>query len=85
MKYKPFRNESYNSHDISYPGECPRFNEEATLYIHLSGSQVCKHDLQPTFMPHLRECSLLNEKNDKNTACMFSCPIFEAYMKSHDY
>ena len=49
MKYKPFRNESYNSHDISYPGECPRFNEEATLYIHLSGSQVCKHDLQPTY------------------------------------
>ena len=28
---------------------------------------------------------LLKEKNDKNKGCMISCPIFEAYKKSHDY
>lgn len=85
IKWQPVRNKDYNSRDIYCCGECPRFIESATLSIHLSGKQGSKSDLQPTFTPYIAECSLLKEKNDKNTACMPSCPIFETYKKSHDY
>lgn len=85
MKWKPVRNKDYSSRDTYYRGECPRFIESATLFIHLSGNQACKSDLQPTFTPYIKECSLLKEKNDKNTSCMFSCPVFEAYKNSHEY
>lgn len=84
MKRQPVRNENYSSRDTYCRGECPRFTESATLSIHLSGKQGSKYDFQPTFTPHIKECSLLKEKNDKNTACMLSCPVFEAYKKSHD-
>ena len=85
MKWQPIRNKDYSSRDTYCRGDCPRFNENATLSIHLSGKQASKTDLQPTFTPHIKECSLLKEKNDTNTACMLSCPIFEAYKSSHDY
>ncbi len=84
MKWQPVRNQNYSSRDTSYRGECPRFNENATLSIHLSGKQIGKYDLRPTFTPYIKECSLLIETNDKNTACMLSCPVFEAYKKSYD-
>ncbi len=83
MKWQPVRDKEYNSHDTYWRGECPRFIESATLSIHLSGKQGSKSDLQLTFIPYIK--SLLKEKNDKNTACMLSCPIFEAYKNSHDY
>ena len=85
MKWKPVRNKDYSFRDTYCRGQCPRFAEGATLSIHLSGKQGSKSDLQPTFIPHIKECSLLKEKNDKNTVCMLSCPSFEAYKKSHDY
>lgn len=85
MKWQLVRNKEYNSRDTHWRGECPRFIESATLAIHLSGKQGSKSDLQLTFIPYIKECSLLKEKNDKNTACMLSCPVFEAYKNSHDY
>ena len=85
MKRHPIRNKDYSSHDTSQQGECPRFMENAKLFIHLSGKQMSKSDLQPTFTPYIKECSLLKEKNEKNTACMLSCTIFEEYKNSHDY
>ena len=85
MKWQPVRNENYSSRDIDYRGECLNFNESATLSIHLSGKQICKSDLQFTFIPCIKECSLLKEKNEKNTACMLSCSVFEEYKNSHDY
>ena len=85
MKWKLVRNKDYSSRDTYCRGECPRFNESATIFIHLSGKQGSKFDLQLTFTPHIKECSLLKEKNDNNAACMLSCPIFEAYKNSHDY
>lgn len=85
MKWQPVRNKDYNSRDTYYRDECPKFIECATLSIRLSGKQGSKSDLQPTFTPHITECSLLKEKNDKDTTCILSCPIFEAYKSSHDY
>lgn len=85
MKWQPVRNKYYSSRDTYWRGECPRFVENAMLSIHLGGKQGCVSDLQPTFVPHIKECSLLKEKSDKNTACMLSCPIFEAYKSSNDY
>lgn len=85
MKWQPVRNKDYSSRDTYCRGDCPRFNENATLSIHLSGKKASKSDLQLTFTPHIKECSLLKKKNDTNTACMLSCPIFEAYKTSHDY
>ena len=85
MKWKPIRNENYSSRDTYCRGKCSIFNESATLSIYLSGKQICKSDLQPTFTPHIKECSLLKEKNEKNTACMLSCAVFEEYKNSHDY
>ena len=85
MKWQSVRNKDYSSCDTYCRGNCPRFNENATLSIHLSGKQASKFDLQLTFTPRIKECSLLKEKNDTNTACMLSCPIFEAYKSSHDY
>ena len=85
MKLKPARNKDYSSRDDYCRGKCPRFVEEAILYVHLSGKRGCEFDLQPTFTPHIKECSLLKEKNDKNTVYMLSCPIFEAYKSSHSY
>ena len=85
MKWQPVRNENYSFRDTYYRGECPKYIESATLSIHLSGEQKGKSDLQITFTPNIKECSLLKEKNDKHTTCMLSCPIFEAYKNSHDY
>ena len=85
MKWQPIRNEDYSSRDTCWRGECPRFIESATLSIYLRGKQGSASDLQPTFTPHIKECSLLKEKNEKNTVCMLSCPVFEAYKNSHDY
>lgn len=84
MKSQPARNNDYRSRDDYCRGKCPRFVAEATLYIHLSGKRGCESDLQLTFTPHIKECSLL-KKDDKNTVCMLSCPIFEAYKSSHSY
>lgn len=84
MKWKPVRNESYNTRDTYHRGECPKYNETATVFIHLSGKQESRYDLQPTFTPYIKECSLLKEKGAKNTACV-SCPVFEAYKNSHSY
>lgn len=85
MKWQPVRNKDYSSRDTYSRGKCPRFDENATLSIHLSGNQVSKADLQLTFTSHITECSLLKEKNDKNSVCMLSCPIFETYKNSYDY
>lgn len=85
MKWKPVRNKNYSSRDTYCRGECPRFVESATLSIHLGGKQGSKSDLQSDSTPYIKECNLLKEKNDKNTACMLSCPVFEAYKNSHDY
>lgn len=85
MKWQPVKNKDCSSSDTYYRGECTKFNENATLFIHLSGKQCSKSDLQLTFTPHIKECSLLKEKSDKNTVCMLSCPVFEAYKNSHDY
>lgn len=85
MKWQPVRNKNYGSHDTCWQGDCPRFKERATLSIYLSGKQVCRSDLQLTFTPYIKECSLLEEKNEKNTVCMLECPIFEAYKNSHSY
>lgn len=85
MKWQPVRNIDYSSRDTYCRGECPRFIKSATLFIHLGGKQISKSNLQLTFTPYIKECSLLKEKNDTNTACMLSCPIFEAYKNSHDY
>ena len=85
MKWKPIRNENYSSRDTYCRGRCPIFNESATLSIHLSAKQICKSDLQLAFTPRIKECSLLKEKDEKNTICMLSCAIFEEYKNSHDY
>lgn len=85
MKYQPVRNKNYNSYDTYCLGKCPKFIENATLAIRISGKQGSKADLQLTFIPHLKECSLLKEKNDKDTTCMLSCPVFKEYKNSHDY
>lgn len=76
MKWQPIRNKDYSSRDTYWQGECPKFMESATLSIHLSGKQESTYDLQPNFTPHIKECSLLKEKSDKDTTCMLSCPIF---------
>jgi hypothetical protein len=85
MKRQPVRNKHYRSIDTDYSGICPRFSQRATIYIHLGGKQESKYDLQPTLTPHIKECNLLKERNDKNTVCMLSCPVFEAYKNSHSY
>ena len=85
MAWKIVRNKDYTSRDTYHRGECPRFKENATLSIHLSGKQVSKYDLQPSFFPQLKECSLLNEKHEKDSSCMFGCRCFEEYKNSHSY
>ena len=85
MKWQPIGNSNNCFRETYCCGKCLIYNEGATLSIHLSCKQMCKSDLQPTFTPYITECSLLKEKNDKNTACMLSCPIFETYKKSYDY
>lgn len=85
MKWQPVRNKDYSFRDDYCRGKCPRFIEDAILSIHLSGKQGSKTDLQLTFTPYIKECNLLKEKSDKNTVCMLSCPIFEAYKNSHSY
>ena len=85
MKWQIVRNNNFSSRDIEYPGECSNFNERAILSIQLSGKQMCKSDLKLTFTPCIKECSLLKEKHEKNTACMISCSVLEEYKNSHDY
>ena len=85
MKWQPVRNKDYSSRDTYCGGNCPRFNENATLSIHLSGKKASQSDLQLTFTPHIKECSLLKERNEKSAACMLSCSVFEEYKNSHDY
>ena len=83
MKSQSNRKINCSPLDIEWQGECPKFAQSATLLIHLSVKRGCKYDLQPTFTPHIKECNLLRERNDKNTVCMLSCPNFEAYKNSH--
>lgn len=85
MAWQIVRNKDYNSRDTYHRGDCPRFRETATLSIHLSGKQICKTDLQPTFSCRLKECSLLKEKNEKDTACMLGCSLLKDYENTHDY
>ena len=85
MPWKPVRNKDYYTKGTYNSGECPRFNETATLYIHLSGKQIYKTDLQPTFSCRPAECSLLKEKNEKDTTCMYRCPILKEYKDSYSY
>ena len=85
MKWQFVRSEKYCSRDDSWEGECPRFIERAILFIHLRGVQESKFDLQPTFTPQIKECSLLKEKGYKDKGCTLSCPIFEEYKNSHSY
>ena len=85
MKWKIDRNINYSSHDTSYRGECSRLKEIATLSIHLNGKQESKSDLQPTFTSYIKECSLLKKRNEKDTSCILSCPVFEEYKNGHNY
>ena len=85
MSNKTVRNKDYNSRDTFYKGECKRFMENATLSIHLSGKQIGKYDLQPSFSQRLKECSLLKEKQEKDTTCMLFCSCFEEFKNSHSY
>lgn len=79
------RNIDYTSFDTYCQGVCPKFNENAKLSIRLNGRYESKYDLDLTYTPHIKECSLLKEKNDKNTVCMLSCPVFKAYKNGHNY
>ena len=85
MKWQPTRNKDYTYRDDFCRGKCPRFVDDATLSIRLSGKLDSKSDLNLTFTPHIKECSLLKAKNDKSIVCMLSCPIFEAYKNSNSY
>lgn len=85
MKSKTVRNINYSSYDTDCPGTCPRFKENTTIIIHLCGKKGSKFDLQPTFTPYFKECSLLKKKNEKDTSCMLSCPVFEEYKDGHNY
>ena len=85
MAWQIVRNKNYTSRETYHRGDCKRFNEIATLSIHLSGKQMCKSDLQPTFSCRLDECSLLKEKNERDTTCMMECSLLKDYKKSHDY
>ena len=85
MKLQIVRNKNYSSHDTSCRGECSRFKEIAILSIHLNGKQESQSDLQPTFTPYIKECNLLKKRNEKDTSCMLSCPVFEEYKKGHNY
>ena len=84
MVYRIVRNKNYDSHDTTWRGDCTRFFESATLSIHISRKQISKFDIQPTPSCHLVACSLINEKNERDTSCMLDCPIFKAYKASHD-
>ena len=79
------RNKDYNSRDTYHRGKCLKFNKTATIFIRLNGKQGCKTDLQPTFSCRLDGCSLLKEKNEKDTTCMLGCSLFKDYERSHDY
>lgn len=85
MKYRIVRNKDYDTHDTTWSGNCTRFSKSATLFIRVSRKQMGKSDIQPTPSCRLLACSLINEKNDKDTSCMLECPIFNAYKDSHDY
>lgn len=85
MKWQAVRNKNYSSYNDYCRGKCPRFIEDATFSIHLSGKLGSKSDLQLTFTPHIKECSLLKEKNEKNVVCMLSYSIIDAYKNCHSY
>lgn len=85
MAWNIVRNKDYYSQDTTWKGDCPRFTETATLSIHISKKQYSKKDVQLTPSCRLDGCNLLKEKNEKDTTCMPSCPVFEAYKNSHSY
>lgn len=85
MKWDIVRNKDYYSQDTTWKGDCPRFTEIATLSIHISRKQYSKHDVQPAPSCRLDGCCLLKEKNEKDTTCLLSCPVFEEYKNSHSY
>ena len=85
MAWNIVRNKDYYSQDTTWKGYCTRFIETATLSIHISKKQYSKKDVQLTPSCRLDGCNLLKEKNEKDTTCMLSCPVFEAYKNSHSY
>lgn len=85
MAWKIVRNKNYCSHDTTWSGDCPRFTETATLSIYISKKECSTYDVQPTPSCRLSGCNLLKEKSERDTICMFSCPVFEAFKNSHSY
>jgi len=85
MAWNIVRNKDYYSQNTTWRDNCPRFTETATLSIHISKKQYSKNDVQLTPFCRLDGCSLLKEKCEKDTTCMFSCPVFETYKNSHSY
>ena len=85
MRWKPARNGSNNSRETYHQGKCAKYNEISKLSICVSGRQFAKTDLQPTCSCRLVECSLLKERNEKDTTCMLWCPLMKEYENSHDY
>ena len=85
MAWNIVRNKDYYSQDTAWKGDCPRFDETATLSIHISKKQYSKKDVQLTPSCRLDGCNLLKEKGEKDSTCMLSCPVFETYKNSHSY
>ena len=85
MAWNVVRNKDYYSQDTTWKGDCPRFAETATLSIHIRRKQYSKHDVELTPSCRLDGCCLLKEKNEKDTTCLLSCPVFEEYKNSHSY
>ena len=85
MKQRIIRNSSYTFRDTTHSGRCPRFNEKATLSIHLNGKQIAKTDLHATFSCRLMECSLLKEKSEKDTTCVLECSLLKEYKNGHNF
>lgn len=79
MKWEIVRNERYTSRDTTHRGICPRYNKEAEIFIHLSGSKEAVNDLQPRFSSHFKGCNL-----QKVPSCI-DCPLMDEYKNSHDY
>lgn len=85
MVWNSVRNKNYNFREDLHTGKCSKFNKSATIYIKLTGKQICKNDLQPTFSCYLHNCSLLNEKGENNNTCKLSCSLLDEYKNNHNF
>jgi hypothetical protein len=77
MRGKVIRNGEPAFPSVTYSGPCKLDGRNADVTSYFRCSKECRTDLQKTYRFSGYKCSLQEEKDHTNPACMGSCPLIQ--------